>query len=94
MMNIQELCIMQVVKAVVVVEAVVVNWRIGVENEHLEAKRNKVKWMQGKVLCWGVCEPLIVQVKKWVLQDGGGLAYSVDDAAHYFKAEKPGYEVR
>lgn len=54
MMNIQELCIMQVVKAVVVVEAVVVNWRIGVENEHLEAKRNKVKWMQGKVLCWGV----------------------------------------
>lgn len=41
-----------------------------------------------------MCEPLIVQVKKWVLQDGGGLAYSVDDAAHHFKAEKPGYEVR
>lgn len=57
MMNIQELCIMQVVAAVAAVEAVaavVVNWRIGVENEHLEAKRNKVKWMQGKVLCWGV----------------------------------------
>lgn len=33
---------MQVVAAVEAVEAVVVNWRIGVENEHLEAKRNKV----------------------------------------------------